>query len=76
LREFFMWLAYLKMEPPEEAENVRMAALMAQITNMAGRSLPGKKFVDAEDFLGGKQQQTLDEQKAFMKSMTGNKDGS
>ena len=69
LRQFYTWLAYLKIEPPEEGARRRTAALMAQITNMSGRSLPDKKQVNADDFLGVKQQQTAKEQIAFMKSM-------
>lgn len=79
LREFHAWLAYLKLEPPEEGENQRTAALLAQITNMAGRSLPGKKTVKPEEFMPkkAKQRQTAEEQLAFMQSLTRKKeDGS
>lgn len=41
---------------------------MAQITNMAGRSLPKGKTVAADDFLG-KNQQTMEQQIAFLKSL-------
>jgi hypothetical protein len=69
-REFTYWLAYLDMEPPDQAENYRAAMLLAQITNMSGRSLPDGKRVKPEDFLGkpraGVQSQA--EQKAFLQS--------
>ena len=69
-REFSYWQAYLHLEPPEKGDNERCAALMAQVTNMSGRSLPGKKTVKPSDFLGGKkEQQTMEEQIAFMKSL-------
>lgn len=69
--EFMYWTAYLAIEPPDEGDNKRTAALMAQITNMSGRSLPDKKFVDADDFLGKKKQQTAEQQLAFMRSING-----
>lgn len=67
--EFVYWMAYLRLEPPEQAANVRNAALMAQITNMSGRSLRNNKTVTADDFLG-KKQQTMEEQIAFFKSLS------
>lgn len=75
LREFYAWLAYLGMEPPEEGDNARTAALMAQFTNMSGKSLPKGKTVSADDFLGRKKEplQSTDQQKAFLRSITGNK---
>jgi len=70
MSEFAAWLAYLNLEPPDEGDNRRTAALMAQITNMSGRSLPDKKRVSADDFLGKKsKRQTAAEQLAFMKSL-------
>ena len=66
--EFVYWMAYLHLEPPEEPANVRNAALMAQITNMSGRSLKNNKTVTADDFLG-KKKQTMQEQIAFFKSL-------
>jgi len=69
-REFMYWNAYLALEPPDKGHNERTAALMAQITNMSGRSLPDKKFTTAEDFLGGPKAQTMEEQLAFMRSRT------
>lgn len=69
MREFFAWMAYLHIEPPERGDNERTAALMAQITNMSGKSLPKGKQVSPADFLGGKKRQTLDQQKAFFKSI-------
>ena len=46
---------------------------MATITNMSGRSLPNKKTVSVDDFLGKpKPPQTAAQQIAFMKSLGGN----
>ena len=75
-REFSYWQAYFKIEPPEEGDNRRTAALMAQITNMSGRVLPDRKTVSPDDFFGNSasNQQSMDEQIAFMKSM-GKSDG-
>ena len=72
--EFNYWVAFLKLEPPEAAANHRTAALMAQITNMAGRSLKDKSTVEADDFLGGPKVQTAAEQIAIMRTM-GKPDG-
>lgn len=69
--EFVYWQAYLRMEPPDEADNRRTAAVLAQITNMAGKSLPKGKQVSAEDFLGRPRQQTAEEQIAFMRGLGG-----
>lgn len=74
-REFNYWQAYLKMEPPDKGDNQRTASLLAQITNMSGRSLPDKKTVTADDFLGKRKVQTAEEQIAIMKSL-GKKNGS
>ena len=68
--EFIYWQAYLHLEPPEHPANVRNAALMAQITNMSGKSLKGTKTVTIDDFLGTKKQQTAEEQIAFLKSIS------
>lgn len=70
--ELHHWLAYLKLYPPDEGDTKRTAALMATITNMAGRSLPDKKHVKAEDFLGSEKPagQSWQDQKAFLMSMT------
>lgn len=68
-REFLHWQAYLRMEPPDEADNARTAAVLAQITNMAGRSLPNNERVKPEDFLGKTKKQTLEQQIAFMKGL-------
>jgi len=67
--EFVYWQAYLRLEPPEQGDNQRTAALLAQITNMAGRSLPDRKRVKPEDFLGTGKPQTMEEQIAFMKGL-------
>ena len=74
-REFLYWQAYLRIEPPDDADNKRTAMLLAQITNMSGRSLPGKKSVKPDDFLGKSKSQTMQEQIKFMKSL-GQSDGS
>ena len=72
-REFTYWQAYLNLEPPEQSANERCAALMAQFTNMSGRSLPGKRTVKPSDFLGKPEKpQTMEDQIAFMKTL-GNK---
>lgn len=68
--EFLMWQAYFEIEHPEEGETKRTAALMAQITNMAGRSLPKDKTVKAEDFLP-KKPQTAKEQQAILRALSG-----
>ncbi len=72
--EFLYWDAYLRIEPPQQGDNQRAAALMAQITNMSGRSLKDKKTVSPDDFLGKQSVQSADEQIAFMKSL-GKPDG-
>lgn len=73
MQEFLHWTAFLEMEPPDEADNRRTAALLAQITNMAGRSLPKGKTVSVDDFLG-KKPQTARDQINFLKGLGG--DGS
>jgi len=80
-REFSYWQAYFKIEPPEEGDNKRTAALMAQITNMSGRILPDKRTVKAEDFLSGfagkvstSNPQSMQDQIEVMKQM-GKSDG-
>lgn len=67
--EFIYWQAYLSKEPPDEADNNRLAVLMAQITNMSGKSLPKNKTVSPEDFLKQKKPQSLEDQIAFMKGL-------
>lgn len=67
--EFIYWRAYFSEEPPEEAANLRTAAVLAQITNMSGKSLPKGKRVTADDFLGGRKVQTAEEQIAFMRGL-------
>ncbi len=73
-REFLHWQAYLQIENPEKGANERTAAIMAQITNMSGRSLPDKKMVTADEFLGKQKtaQQSMQDQIAFMKSLGDN----
>ena len=68
------WNAYLKLEPPDRGDNQRTAALMAQITNMSGRSLKEGQLKTAEDFLGKPKVQSMTEQIAYMKSL-GKPDG-
>jgi len=65
--EFCHWQVYLNKHPPEAADNKRVAALMATITNMSGKQLPSGKKVKAEDFLP-KPKQSPQDQIAFMKS--------
>ena len=67
--EFIYWQAYLRLEPPEEGDNIRNAALMAQITNMSGRSLKDNKRVTVDDFLGKPKRQSAEEQIAFFKTL-------
>lgn len=72
--EFVYWQAYLRLENPEEPANLRTAALMAQITNMSGKSLPKGKTVTADDFMGkAKTHQSIQDQIAFFKSLKGSK---
>ena len=73
-REFMHWQAYLRIEPPDDGDNKRTAMLLAQITNMSGRSLPKNKSVKPDDFLGKPKPQTMQEQIDFMKSL-GQSDG-
>jgi len=67
----------MSIEPPEEGDNLRTASLMAQITNMSGRSLPDKKMVQPSDFYGKPKPppkpQSAAEQIAFMRSLKGSK---
>ena len=67
--EFVYWQAYLDIEPPDRAATHRTAAVLAQIANFSGRSLPDGKRAKAEDYLPRKRQ-TAAEQKAFFKSLT------
>lgn len=67
--EFVYWQAYLEIEPPEQAANVRTAAILAQITNMSGKSLRDGAKVSIDDFLGKPKRQTIEQQIAFMKGL-------
>ena len=67
--EFVYWQAYLGVESPNEPANQRTAAILAQITNMSGRSMPKGKMVTADDFLGRPKEQTAEEQIAFMRGL-------
>ena len=67
--EFLYWQAYLELEPPDRDANHRAAAIMAQLTNMSGKSLKDGKSVTPDDFLGVKKQQTAAEQIAFLKGL-------
>lgn len=67
-------MAYLEMEPPDQGDNYRSAMMLAQMTNMSGRSLPDGKRVKPEDFMGSGEKdqptgQTEAQQKAFMQSL-------
>ncbi len=65
------WQEYLALVPPDRPASERTAALMAQITNMSGRSLPDKKMVRAKDFLDPQEpsQQAMQDQINYMKAM-------
>ena len=70
--EFVYWQAYLTIEHPEEGDNQRTAALLAQITNMSGKSMRDGKSVTADDFLGRKKEtpvQSMEEQIRVFKAM-------
>lgn len=71
--EFVYWQAYLQIEPPDQRDNERTAAVLAQITNMSGKSLEDGKTVTADDFLGKGKVQTAEEQIAFMRGLGGSK---
>jgi hypothetical protein len=67
-------MAYLEMEPPDQGDNYRSALMLAQITNMSGRSLPEGKRVKPDDFLGNAEKQVTaaqseNDQKVFMQSL-------
>ena len=68
--EFVYWQAFFGIEHPEEAANQRTAALLAQITNMSGKSLKDGVKVTADEFLGKPQKQSIESQIAFFKSMS------
>ena len=68
--EFVYWQAYFHLEPPEEPAMQRTAAILAQITNMSGKSLPKGKTVTADDFIGRKSNvQSIEDQIAFFKTL-------
>ena len=69
--EFIYWQAYFGIEPADEAATQRTAMILAQITNMSGRSMPKGKMVGPEDFLGKPKEQTAEDQIAFMRSISG-----
>lgn len=76
-REFLHWQAYFGINPPEEGDNQRTALLLAQITNMSGRSLPDRKRVNPEDFMRKREKpQTAQDQKAFILGLGDHQDGS
>lgn len=71
-REFYTWLAYLNIEPPDQAEENRNAALQATIMNMSGRSLHKGKFVTPAQLQGEEPLETVqtpEQQQAFLKSL-------
>jgi hypothetical protein len=76
-REFTHWMAFLELEPPEAAENYRLAVLLSQMTNMAGKSLPKGRKVKPEDFLPKRPEKEQDsqDQKKFFMSLRGAQDG-
>jgi hypothetical protein len=72
--EFWHWIAYFEMEPPNRAEDYRAAMICAQVYNTAGKAF--KKNVTPEQILGlekeaskPKQYQTAAEQKAFLRGL-------
>jgi hypothetical protein len=67
--EFVYWQAFLRLEPPDQGDNQRTAALLAQITNMSGKSLKKGKSVSIDDFLGKPKRQSMEDQIAFMKGL-------
>lgn len=67
--EFVLWQAYFKAEPPDQGDNQRAAGIMAQITNMSGRSLKDGKRVTVDDFLGQPKVQSAEDQIAFFKGL-------
>jgi len=68
-RQFNQALAYLQMNPPEQAANHRTASLMAQIANFAGKSLKEGKTVKPSDYLSKPKQSSV-QQKEFLKRIT------
>ena len=70
--EFIYWQAFLHLEPIDDHANQRTAAILAQITNMSGKSLREGKTVTPDDFLGVPKKQSMHDQIAFFKSI--NKD--
>jgi len=69
-REFLHWQAYFQLEPPDAADNYRTAMVLAQITNMSGKSLAKGKTSKPEDFLAKKVVvQSAEDQKAFLRSL-------
>jgi len=74
-REFNQAMAFLQLHPPEESANVRTASVMAQIANFSGRTLPDKKMVSPDDYLGRKKEpQSAEHQKDFLRSIKPLKD--
>lgn len=68
MREFYHWLAYLRLEDPEARADRRTASLMAQITNMSGKMT--KQRVTAADFLPKKSApQTAEQQMDFLRGL-------
>jgi hypothetical protein len=71
--EFMHWLAYLELEPPDYGATYRTALVLERITNMSGKSV--KKPVKVDDFMPKapviEMAQTIDEQKAFLRSIRG-----
>lgn len=74
--EFIYWQAFFGIEHPEEAANQRTASILAQITNMSGKSLKDGVKVTADEFLGKPiknqptRKQSIEAQIAFFKSMS------
>lgn len=72
--EFVYWQVFFKLEPPEKGDNERTAAILAQITNMSGKTLPRGKTLTADDFLGRvPKRQSWEQQLAYMRGLGGSK---
>lgn len=68
--EFIYWQVFFQLEPVDDSANKRTAAIMAQITNMSGKSLREGKTVTPDDFLGKPKKQSAKEQIAFFKAIS------
>lgn len=72
--QFWYWIAYFEIEPPNRAEDYRAAMICAQIQNTAGKTY--KKMVTANEILGiekpqPERYQDVNDQKDFFRSLRG-----